>query len=73
MSDARATGVLWGQLLTGIETARSAVDLARRGESLLSEPDRAALREVRDMLAGVEQRAWAAATTPAKPRRKRAR
>lgn len=51
-------GLLWGQLLTGLETLRHHAEMARRSNSLLSADDRKRLQDVSDMLLGIEQRAW---------------
>lgn len=53
-------GLLWGQLLTGLESACFDLVGARRGEALLSKDDRARLVEAIDTLRGIEQRAWEA-------------
>jgi hypothetical protein len=66
-------GLLWGQLLTGIEGARSQLGLASRGMHLLSDGDKAVLRQASDLLAAVELRAWAAQISDGKgaPKKRR--
>ncbi len=47
-----------GQLITGIEAARSALALAERSRDLLSSDDIDRMRTAVDLLGGIEQRAW---------------
>jgi len=58
MSNELNRGLRWGQLLAGIEGARAQLDLAARAIDLLSKDDQERLRNARDLLAAVEQRAW---------------
>lgn len=70
MSAARLNrGVLWGQLLAGLESSRASLEIARRGDQLLSEEDRQRLQSALDSLAGVAQRAWEGQNRDAKGKR----
>jgi hypothetical protein len=63
-------GLLWGQLLTGLETARHALAMARRGEHFLSDDDMRLLRETVQVVGALEQRAWAEQQEDARWKRK---
>jgi hypothetical protein len=75
MSAERGRGLLWGQLLTGLEAARASLEIARRGDCLLDDVERHMLTNAIATLGGIEQRAWAKANGPEKapraPRSKR--
>lgn len=53
-------GLMWGQLVTGLEACRKQLELAKRGDHLLTVDDRDLLRKASDIIAGIEQRAWEA-------------
>ncbi len=53
-----AVGVRLGRLLSALEAARSALQLADCSTDLLTETDRNALRKAASILGGIEQRAW---------------
>ncbi|HET9063714.1 MAG TPA: hypothetical protein VFO62_10535 [Candidatus Binatia bacterium] len=73
MSEELERGVMWGELMTGIESARQGLKLAQRGETLLNENDRDRLQAVMDTLRKIEQRAWAAMANESKKPRSRKR
>lgn len=50
----------WGQLVTGFETARLSLAVARRAIDLLTPADRALFLAAVETLGGIEQRAWLA-------------
>jgi len=69
-------GLLWGQLLAYLDTAKRALDHAGGGGSLLPGDDRELLDRTRDQLIGLLQRAWVIKeaetySKPAKPRSSR--
>lgn len=71
-------GLMWGQLLTGLEIAKSQLELAlQRCKDLLDQSEVDRMRQAVDSITGVEQRAWTAQTSdangPSGTSRKRAR
>lgn len=62
-------GLMWGQLLLGLESAKQQIDLAQRGDGLLSEDDRLMLSTIKQTLIGIEQRAWVAQNKEAKAKK----
>lgn len=51
-------GLLWGQLLSGLESAGTLLKQAQRGNYLLTQKDRDLLDQAQKIISGVEQRAW---------------
>lgn len=49
-----------GQLIAGIESARQALSIASRSYDLLTPDDNERFKQADDILAGIEQRMWAA-------------
>jgi hypothetical protein len=64
MSAERGRGLLWGQLLTGLEAARASLAIAQRSDCLLDDVERHMLTNAIATLGGIEQRAWAKTNGP---------